>query len=98
MITVVTRRLAIAIVVLVPSAFFTGQLLAEVGNIQIVANSTNPTAISMFMVFVLATLGITYWAARRTHSTDDYYAAGVVYRGLKTVLPLRGILCPLRLF
>ena len=36
----------------------------------------NLTAISMFLLFVLSTLLITWWAARRTHSRKDFYAAG----------------------
>ncbi|MFD2182433.1 cation acetate symporter [Rhodoplanes azumiensis] len=36
----------------------------------------NIAAILMFFVFVAATLGITYWAARRTRSAADFYAAG----------------------
>ncbi|WP_339862913.1 cation/acetate symporter ActP [Paremcibacter congregatus] len=36
----------------------------------------NMTAIFMFFIFVLATLGITWWAARNTKSKDDFYAAG----------------------
>ncbi|HBO9413301.1 cation acetate symporter, partial [Pseudomonas aeruginosa] len=36
----------------------------------------NLHAIGMFMVFVLFTLCITWWAARRTHSTADFYSAG----------------------
>ena len=30
----------------------------------------------MFLLFVLFTLGITRWAARRTRSASDFYAAG----------------------
>ena len=37
---------------------------------------TNWTAILIFFAFVLLTLGITYWAARSTRSTADFYAAG----------------------
>ena len=37
---------------------------------------TNWTAILIFFAFVLLTLGITYWAARSTRSTSDFYAAG----------------------
>ncbi|NOZ43351.1 MAG: sodium/solute symporter [Alphaproteobacteria bacterium] len=33
-------------------------------------------AISMFFIFVAATLGITWWAARKTKTRDDFYAAG----------------------
>ncbi len=34
------------------------------------------TAITFFFLFVSITLGITYWAARRTRSTKEYFAAG----------------------
>jgi cation/acetate symporter len=37
---------------------------------------TNGTAIAFFLLFVLATLAVTWWAARRTRSTADYLAAG----------------------
>src|ERR1043166_6610777 len=37
---------------------------------------TNTTAIVFFVVFILITLGITYWAARRTRTTEHFYAAG----------------------
>ena len=37
---------------------------------------TNGTAIAFFLLFVLATLVVTWWAARRTRSTADYLAAG----------------------
>ncbi len=33
-------------------------------------------AIAFFAGFMMLTLGITYWAARRTSTTDDFYAAG----------------------
>ncbi|MGE5266607.1 MAG: cation acetate symporter, partial [Deltaproteobacteria bacterium] len=36
----------------------------------------NIEAIAMFLIFVLATLGITKWAAARTRSASDFYAAG----------------------
>ena len=36
----------------------------------------NPIAIFFFILFVLATLGITYWAAKRTKTTKDFYSAG----------------------
>ena len=35
---------------------------------QLAKQATNWVAIGMFFVFVLGTLGITYWAARRTNS------------------------------
>ncbi|MEM7540783.1 MAG: cation/acetate symporter ActP [Pseudomonadota bacterium] len=50
----------------------------------------NVTAIAMFMVFVIATLGITWWAAGRTKSTDDYYAAGGGISGAQNGLAIAG--------
>lgn len=35
-----------------------------------------PTAIIFFLVFILLSLGITYWAARRTRTTSDFFVAG----------------------
>jgi cation/acetate symporter len=34
------------------------------------------TAIAWFLAFVVITLGITYWAARRTRTASDFFAAG----------------------
>ena len=39
---------------------------------------TNPVAIGFFFTFIAITLGITYWAARRTKTTEQFYAAGRV--------------------
>ncbi|WP_373060900.1 sodium:solute symporter family transporter [Gemmatimonas sp.] len=36
----------------------------------------DPVAIGFFAVFIAITLGITYWAARRTKTPDHFYAAG----------------------
>src|SRR5919197_6664169 len=36
----------------------------------------NPVAIAFFFLFIATTLGITYWAARRTRTTEHFYAAG----------------------
>jgi cation/acetate symporter len=38
--------------------------------------SPSASAIGFFFLFVAITLGITYWAARRTRSTREYFAAG----------------------
>src|SRR5262245_17758333 len=47
-------------------------------------------AIAMFFVFVAATLGITYWAARRTRSAADFYAAGGGITGFQNGLAIAG--------
>ncbi len=55
-----------------------------------VRGAVNTTAIGMFMVFVIATLGITWWAARRTRTTSDYYAAGGSISGTQNGLAIAG--------
>ncbi|WP_313027558.1 cation acetate symporter [Pseudomonas lopnurensis] len=50
----------------------------------------NLHAIGMFLVFVVFTLGITWWAARRTRSTADFYSAGGGITGLQNGLALAG--------
>ncbi len=54
------------------------------------ASSSNPAAISMFLGFVVLTLGITWWAARRTRSTTDFYAAGNRIGGFQNGLAIAG--------
>ena len=34
------------------------------------------TSLAMFLLFVVITLGITYWASRRTGTTTEFYSAG----------------------
>jgi len=36
----------------------------------------NVSAIIMFFVFIAGTLGVTYWAAKKTKSASDFYTAG----------------------
>ena len=36
----------------------------------------NSVAIACFFLFIAITLGITWWAARRTRTTEEFYAAG----------------------
>ena len=50
----------------------------------------NYTAISMFGLFVGLTLAITYWAARRTNTTSDFYAAGGRIGGAQNGLAIAG--------
>jgi cation/acetate symporter len=44
----------------------------------------------MFLMFVAGTLGITFWAARRTKSAADYYAAGGGITGFQNGLAIAG--------
>ena len=52
----------------------------------------NPTAsaIGFFLLIVALTLAITYWASRRTRSTEDFYAAGRSVSPLQNGLALAG--------
>ncbi len=50
----------------------------------------NVIAISLFLAFVALTLLITYWAARRTKSTADFYAAGGGITGLQNGMAIAG--------
>jgi cation/acetate symporter len=52
--------------------------------------SINVIAIAMFVAFVAVTLGITYWAARRTKTTKDFYAAGGGITGFQNGLAIAG--------
>jgi cation/acetate symporter len=57
---------------------------------QMAKQPTNWTAIGMFVVFVAMTLGITKWAASRTKSRADFYAAGGGITGLQNGLAIAG--------
>ncbi|MFS8979529.1 cation acetate symporter [Cupriavidus necator] len=50
----------------------------------------NWSAIVMFLLFVVFTLGITRWAARRTRSASDFYAAGGGLTGFQNGLAIAG--------
>jgi cation/acetate symporter len=50
----------------------------------------NITAILMFLVFVALTLAITWWAALRTHTRADFYAAGTAIGGFQNGLAIAG--------
>jgi len=50
----------------------------------------NVTAILFFFVFIAATLAITYWAARKTKTTEEYFAAGRSISGRQNGFALAG--------
>ena len=54
------------------------------------APTTDWTAIAMFVFFVAVTLGITYWAAMRTKTAAQFYAAGGGITGLQNGLAIAG--------
>jgi cation/acetate symporter len=58
------------------------------GEIQ--KQALNVSAIVMFVIFVGATLGITYWAAKRTKSAKDFYTAGGGITGFQNGMAIAG--------
>jgi cation/acetate symporter len=50
----------------------------------------NIAAILMFLIFVTATLAITYWAAQRTKTAKDFYTAGGGITGFQNGLAISG--------
>ena len=61
---------------------------ALTGEVQ--RQPVNISAIAMFVVFVGATLCITYWASKRNKSAADYYAAGGKITGFQNGLAIAG--------
>lgn len=57
---------------------------------QTVQQPTNWVAISMFAAFVVLTLFITKWAAKRTRSAADFYTAGGSITGFQNGLAIAG--------
>jgi cation/acetate symporter len=53
-------------------------------------NELNIPAIIMFFIFVGGTLGITYWAAKRTKSASDFYTAGGGITGFQNGMAIAG--------
>jgi cation/acetate symporter len=50
----------------------------------------NIAAIVMFLIFVGGTLGITYWAAKRTKTASDFYTAGGGITGFQNGMAIAG--------
>jgi cation/acetate symporter len=77
---------ALAFAILGPNRAVAADAVA--GEVQ--RQPLNIAAIVMFLVFVAGTLGITYWAARRTKSAADFYAAGGGITGFQNGLAIAG--------
>lgn len=88
--TAVTTRIAAAAAGAAPLALPTLAFAAGALEGEVVQQETNYTAIAMFFVFVVGTLGITYWAARRTKSAKDFYTAGGGISGFQNGMAIAG--------
>lgn len=67
------------------AVFASGAITGEVQK-----QAINVSAIVMFLIFVGGTLGITYWAAKRTKSAKDFYTAGGGITGFQNGMAIAG--------
>ena len=81
----IKATLALAAMTASSAAFAAGEAIGQTDK-----QPTNWTAISMFAVFVIATLWITKWAAGRTRSAADFYTAGGGITGFQNGLAIAG--------
>lgn len=79
------KRIVWLALLLGANAFAAGALEGDVQK-----QPLNISAIIMFLVFVAGTLGITYWAARRTKTAKDFYTAGGGITGFQNGLAIAG--------
>jgi len=77
---------AVAALALSPVAAFADGISAAGAT----KNAFDPIAVGMFSFFVLMTLGITYWAAKRTTTAAHFYAAGGGITGFQNGLAIAG--------
>lgn len=82
----IARTLLTAALLAMSSVAMAGEALT--GEVQ--KQATNWTAIGMFVVFIVATMGITKWAAKRNTSTSDYYTAGGSITGFQNGMAIAG--------
>ncbi len=75
----------LALIFLATFAFGADAISGEVQKQEV-----NSSAIIMFLLFVAATLGITYWSAKRTKTAKDFYTAGGGITGFQNGLAIAG--------
>ena len=84
-----SSALATALLAAIPAAF---PVLAHAAG-AVEGGTQQPTnwhAIIMFVLFVCLTLGITYWAAKRTKSAAQFYSAGGGITGFQNGIAIAG--------
>ncbi|AXH08967.1 cation acetate symporter [Malaciobacter halophilus] len=78
------------ILILLTTLFAVSLFAAGDASFEATKRELNIPAIIMFFVFVAGTLGITYWAARRTKSASDFYTAGGGISGFQNGMAIAG--------
>ena len=71
--------------ILAITVFAAGDSLGDMGK-----SNLNIPAIIMFFIFIAGTLGVTYWAAKKTKSASDFYTAGGGITGFQNGLAIAG--------
>ena len=79
------RVAVLLLALLLPAIAYADTALGQSGQ-----QATNWPAILVFGAFVVLTLGITRWAASRTRTTSDFYAAGGGITGFQNGLAIAG--------
>jgi len=79
------KKIAFLLLLGVTGLFASGAIEGEVQK-----QALNVSAIVMFLLFVGGTLGITYWAAKRTKTAKDFYTAGGGITGFQNGLAIAG--------
>lgn len=74
------------------AALATSSLATAAGAIEgaVEQQPVNTTAIVMFMIFVVSTLGISYWSSKQTRSSSDFYTAGGNISGVQNGTAIAG--------
>ncbi|AXX87834.1 cation acetate symporter [Malaciobacter marinus] len=72
------------------SIFCVSVFAAGDANFEATKRDLNIPAIIMFFIFIVGTLGITYWAAKKTKSASDFYTAGGGISGFQNGMAIAG--------
>ncbi len=78
-------KILLLTIILFASVFASGTIEGEIER-----QPLNIPAVLMFLVFVGGTLGITYWAAKRTKTAKDFYTAGGGITGFQNGMAIAG--------
>ena len=79
------KKVTLLVLLLSISLFASGTIEGEIEK-----QPLNISAIIMFLLFVGGTLGITYWAAKRTKTAKDFYTAGGGITGFQNGMAIAG--------
>ena len=72
------------------SIFALSMFAAGDASFEATKRELNIPAIIMFFIFIVGTLGLTWWAARKTKSASDFYTAGGGITGFQNGLAIAG--------